>query len=58
MTRRAAFKQADAERALRAALAAGMRPSSCTIAPDGSIKVEFDEAGKAPRNPWDKVLES
>jgi hypothetical protein len=55
--RRAPFKQADATRALRAAIAAGLKPSGCTIAPDGSIKVDFeDTVANGPRNPLDRVL--
>jgi hypothetical protein len=39
--RRASFKQADATRALKAAVAAGLKPSGYQIAPDGSIQVTF-----------------
>jgi hypothetical protein len=54
---RSAFKQADAARALRAAVAAGLRPTGYTIAPDGSIKVEFAESLRAgPPNTLDRVL--
>ena len=42
--RRSAFKQADAARALRAAVAAGLKPSGYSIAPDGSIHVELNGA--------------
>lgn len=57
MQRRAAFRQADATRALRAAIAAGLKPSGCTIAPDGSIKVDFDDTvARCPPNPLDRVL--
>lgn len=57
MARRAAFKQSDAVRALRAAVVAGLNPTGYTIAPDGSIRVELQE-GRAgvPRNPLDRVL--
>lgn len=44
MTRAARFKQADATRALRAAVAAGMKPSECVIGPDGAIRLVFGEA--------------
>lgn len=57
MTRAAGFKQADATRALRAAVAAGMKPSECVIGRDGSIRLVFGEApvvGTA--NPVDRVL--
>ncbi|TMJ19541.1 MAG: hypothetical protein E6G92_07130 [Alphaproteobacteria bacterium] len=57
--RRSAFKQADACRALRAAVAAGLKPSGYTIAPDGSIKVEFGELAPAgPHNRLDRILQS
>lgn len=58
MARGASFKQADAARALRAAVAAGLRPSSCIIRPDGSIEVAFTEAPGGSRNPLDRVLEN
>jgi hypothetical protein len=55
--RRGTFKQADAAKALRAAVAAGLKPSGYTIAPDGSIRVEFGDGCPAgPRNPLDRVL--
>lgn len=57
MSRRSTFKQADATRAFRAALAAGLKPSGCTIAPDGSIKLEFGEAMQGARNPLDRILQ-
>lgn len=54
---RSAFRQADAERALKAAVAAGLRPSGYSIAPDGSIRVEFGEgAATALKNPLDRIL--
>jgi len=58
MTRRANFRQADATRAFRAAVEAGLQPKSCTFGPDGSIKVEFaDAAGVDHHNPLDRVLQ-
>ena len=47
MSRRAAFKQADATRALRAAVAAGLKPSGFRVDPaTGAIEVQFGkEAG-------------
>lgn len=57
MSRRAAFKQAGVTRALRGAVAAGLRPSACSIAADGSIKLEFSEVAlEGLRNPLDRVL--
>lgn len=53
--RRSAFKQADAARALRAAVAAGLKPSGYTIAPDGSIHVEFGNGVAANGNSFDRL---
>lgn len=48
MARRASFRQADLTRALRAAVAAGLKPSGYRINPvDGSIEVQI--AGGAAR---------
>jgi hypothetical protein len=54
---RTSFRQSDATRALRAALAAGLNPVGYSVAPDGSIKVEFTETPQ-PRgqNPLDRVF--
>ena len=58
MGRRSAFKQGDAAKALKAAVDAGLTPIGYTIAPDGSIKVEFgDGAPPARRNPLDRFLQ-
>jgi hypothetical protein len=58
MTSRAArFKQSDATRALRAAVAAGLKPSGFTIDPAGAIVVMFGDA-LTPKagNSFDEVL--
>jgi hypothetical protein len=57
--RRASFKQADAARALRAAVVAGLRPSGYTIATDGSISVML-EGGSASisDNSFDQLMRS
>lgn len=59
MSRAARFKQADATRALKAAVAAGLMPSGVRIGVDGSIEVMIGNA-PAPRpaldNPWDAEL--
>lgn len=58
-TRRATFKQADLTRALRGAVAAGLKPSGYRIDPAGSIVVMFAD-GTTPKaancNPWDEEL--
>ena len=41
MAARSTFKQADATRALRAAVAAGLKPSGYRIDPNGVIEVQF-----------------
>ena len=57
MTARSTFKQADATRALRAAVAAGMKPSECVIGPDGAIRLVFRDAPvTGTANPLDRVL--
>lgn len=56
-SRRATFKQADAARALRAAVAVGLRPSGYTIAPDGSISVSLDVGGlRSAENSFDQLI--
>lgn len=57
MSARAAFKQSDATRALRAAVAAGMRPSGYKIDREGAIVVLFDEAAPLRKNPLDRLLD-
>lgn len=54
-SRRSAFKQADASRALRAAVAAGLKPSGYTIAPDGSIHVDFGQGQTVSANTFDQL---
>lgn len=52
------FKQADVTRALKAATAAGLRPSGCKIDPTGAIIVMISNGGAKPdnANPWDEEL--
>ena len=58
MTARSAFRQADATRALRAAVKAGLRPSECVIGPDGAIRLVFsDTPATGGANPLDRVLQ-
>ena len=54
--RRASFKQADAARALRAAMAAGLQPSGYTIGVDGSITVKLGEAEATSDNSFDQIM--
>ena len=57
--RRASFKQADAARALRAAISAGLMPSGYTICPDGSITVSLEEGrSTSSDNTFDKLMGS
>lgn len=58
MTAVARFKQADATRALRAAVKAGLKPSECVIGPDGAIRMVFSDAPAVGGvNPLDRVLQ-
>ena len=54
-TRRTSFKQADAARALKAAIAAGLQPSGYTIAPDGAITVSLGTS--VVRNPDENTFD-
>jgi hypothetical protein len=57
MTRRATFKQADATKALRAAVAAGLFPTGYQIDPvTGTITVQFSGVGEAG-NSFDQLTE-
>jgi hypothetical protein len=59
MSTRASFKQADAARALRAAISAGLMPSGYTIATDGSITVNLEEGrSTSSGNTFDKLIGS
>ncbi len=53
--RRASFKQADAARALRAAVSAGLKPRGYTIGPDGSIHVDFSDGSALASNSFDRL---
>ena len=54
--RRSSFKQADAARALRAAIAAGLQPKGYTIASDGSITVSLEAAVGTNDNSFDQIM--
>lgn len=53
--RRANFKQADATRALKAAAAAGLKPTGYRIDPGGAIVVMFGEAAARSGNSFDDI---
>ena len=55
MSRRSAFKQADATRALRAAVAAGLKPTGFRLDPTGAIEVMFGEERTKSANTFDEV---
>lgn len=56
-SRRASFKQADAARALKAAIAAGLQPYGYTIAPDGAITVNLGTSvDNTEENTFDQVM--
>ena len=55
-TRRATFRQADATKALRAAVAAGLFPTGYRIDPiTGAIAVQFTDAGGDVANSFDEL---
>lgn len=55
--RRASFKQSDATKALKAAVAAGLVPTGYRIEPDtGAIAVQFGETGFAAPNSFDDLI--
>lgn len=53
--RRSSFRQADATRALKAAAAAGLKPTGYRIDPGGSIVVMFGEAAARSANSFDDI---
>lgn len=56
--RRASFRQSDAARALRAALAAGLEPTGYTISVDGSITVRLGDGESNDNNSFDRLMRS
>lgn len=58
MRRTAKFKQADVERAIRSARAAGVKVETVEIVVDGvTIRLSGERCDKAG-NPWDEVLDN
>lgn len=60
MTQRARFRQADLVRALKAAVAAGVKPAQVVIEPTGELRLTFDNAASmpaGPENPLDRLLD-
>lgn len=53
--RRANFKQADATRALKAAAAAGLKPTGYRVEPGGAIIVMFGDAAARSANSFDDI---
>jgi hypothetical protein len=55
--RRASFKQSDATKALKAAVAAGLNPIGYRIDPlTGAIAVQFGELGIETSNSFDDLM--
>jgi hypothetical protein len=54
--RAARFKQADATRALRAAVAAGLKPSGYKVDADGAIIVLFGDSALEASNSFDSLI--
>lgn len=55
--RRSIFKQADATKALRAAVRAGFKPSGYEIAPDGTLRVLLGSgAPPSAANSFDEAM--
>lgn len=55
-SRHSAFKQADATKALRAAVRAGLKPSGYEIGPDGTIRVLLGSGGTPSGNSFDEAM--
>lgn len=53
--RRAAFKQSDATRALKAAVAAGLKPTGFRLDPNGVIEVQFGTDRTVVGNSFDEI---
>ena len=56
MSRAATVRQAEVTRALKAAVAAGMRPTGYTVDPDGTIHVSFDQRQLGTGNSFDEIM--
>lgn len=58
MAARARFRQADMTRALKAAVAAGVKPAQIVLEPTGEMRLIFADEAQAtgPVNPLDRLL--
>ena len=58
MSARARFKQADVTRALKAAVAAGVKPAQIVLEPTGEMRLIFIDEGQPAGtiNPLDRLL--
>lgn len=57
MSRRQTFKQSDATRALKAAVAAGLKPTGYRLEPTGAIEVLFSGLERtSSANSFDEIL--
>lgn len=53
--RRSSFKMADATRALKAAVAAGLKPTAYRLEPTGAIEVTFSDDRQRNANSFDDI---
>lgn len=56
MSRRTNFKQSDITRALRGAVAAGLKPSGYRVNTDGEIEVQLGNDNAVASNSFDRLM--